>query len=41
MLPLSDNSRAQFIRFARVCYKVDDFNNRSNFFMSKLINQGY
>ena len=32
---------SQFIRFARVCSNVDDFNNRNLFLTAKLIKQGY
>ena len=32
---------SQFIRFARVCSKVDDFNNRNLFLTAKLLKQGY
>ena len=32
---------SQFIRFARVCSNVDDFNNRNTFLTSKLSKQGY
>ena len=32
---------SQLIRFARVCYNVDDFNNRNLFLTSKLLKQGY
>ena len=31
----------QFIRFARVCSNVDDFNNRNLFLTAKLLKQGY
>ena len=32
---------SQFIRFARVCSNVDDFNNRNLFLTAKLLKQGY
>ena len=32
---------SQLIRFARVCSKVDDFNNRNLFLTAKLLNQEY
>ena len=32
---------SQLIRFARVCSKVDDFNNRNLFLTAELIKQGY
>ena len=32
---------SQLIRFARVCSKVDDFNNRNLFLTAKLLKQGY
>ena len=32
---------SQFIRFARACYNVDDFNNRNLFLTAKLLKQGY
>ena len=32
---------SQLIRFARVCYNVDDFNNRNLFLTAKLLKQGY
>ena len=32
---------SQLIHFARVCFNVDDFNNRNLFLTAKLINQGY
>ena len=32
---------SQFIRFARVCSYVDDFNNRNLFLTAKLLKQGY
>ena len=32
---------SQFIRFARVCSNVNDFNNRNLFLTAKLLNQGY
>ena len=32
---------SQLIRFARVCYNVDDFNNRNLFLTAKLFKQGY
>ena len=32
---------SQLIRFARVRYNVDDFNNRNLFLTAKLLNQGY
>ena len=32
---------SQLIRFARVCSKVDDFNNRNIFLTAKLLKQGY
>ena len=32
---------SQFIRFARVCSNVDDFNNRNLFLTAKLFKQGY
>ena len=32
---------SQFIRFARVCSNVKDFNNRNFFLTAKLLNQGY
>ena len=32
---------SQFIRFARVCFNVDDFNNRNLFLIAKLLKQGY
>ena len=32
---------SQFIRFARVCSNVDDFNNRNLFLTAKLSKQGY
>ena len=31
----------QLIRFARVCSKVDEFNNRNLFLTAKLLKQGY
>ena len=31
----------QLIRFARVCFNVNDFNDRNTFLTSKLLNQGY
>ena len=31
----------QRIRFARVCYNVNDVNKRNTFLTSKLLNQGY
>ena len=31
----------QFVRFARVCFNVDDFNNRNLFLTAKLLKQGY
>ena len=31
----------KLIRFARVCYNVDDFNNRNLFLTAKLLKQGY
>ena len=32
---------SQLIRFARVCSKIDDFNNRNLFLTAKLLKQGY
>ena len=32
---------SQLIRFARVCYNVDYFNNRNLFLTAKLLKQGY
>ena len=32
---------SQLIRFARVCFNVDDFNNRNLFLTAKLLKQGY
>ena len=32
---------SHLIRFARVCSKVDDFNNRNLFLTAKLLKQGY
>ena len=32
---------SQLVRFARVCYTVDDFNNRNLFLTAKLLKQGY
>ena len=32
---------SQLISFARVCYNVDDFNNRNLFLTAKLLKQGY
>ena len=32
---------SQLIRFSRVCYNVDDFNNRNLFLIAKLLKQGY
>ena len=32
---------SQHIRFARVCFNVDDFNKRNLFFNAKLFKQGY
>ena len=32
---------SQFIRFARVCSNVDDFNYRNLFLTAKLLKQGY
>ena len=32
---------SQLIHFARVCSKVDDFNNRNLFLTAKLLKQGY
>ena len=32
---------SQFIRFARVCSNVDDFNNRNLFLTAKILKQGY
>ena len=34
-------SISQLIRFARVCFNVDDFNNRNLFLTAKLLKQGY
>ena len=32
---------SQLIRFARVCFNADDFNNRNLFLTVKLLKQGY
>ena len=32
---------SQLIRFAGVCFNVDDFNNRNLFLTAKLLKQGY
>ena len=32
---------SQLIRFARVCFNVDDFNTRNLFLTAKLLKQGY